>query len=344
MPRLQPKLLARAKRIDPLLPLFLPANYGSIAAARSELRWVRKELPNSKHLIAGKLRQHFVPLQYILGSQPFHCLDILCKPGVLIPRWETEEWASRLTSLISRHLKVRETDPSQSRIFLDLCTGTGCIPLLLSTVAPKNSHIIGVEISPNALSLFNQNITHNAKLGSLVSENSVSVIDANVLDTPASLETALASSLSIKTNYPSTTSTSPFLSRLQIDLITSNPPYIPQSQYRPPLHAANSQSTDRSVRLYEPKLALVGDKEFYTAIFNHAVFFNTKAVVCEVGDISQINHMIDLAMKYNQTHNDDPSMEWAWLSLNDSSNKPRVVALWRKKSEWAFIENMQQNY
>lgn len=31
-------------------------------------------------------RERGMPLQYILGSEPFGDLDILCRPGVLIPR------------------------------------------------------------------------------------------------------------------------------------------------------------------------------------------------------------------------------------------------------------------
>lgn len=318
MPRINPKTLAAAFRRDPWLPYLLPANHGSFDNAQAELRWIRTELPVRKHVKAIKLRRHLVPLQYLLGSQPFHSLDILCEPGVLIPRWETEEWSFKLASLISNHYSNESFNT-----FIDLCTGTGCIPLLLGTMAPKNTHIVGVDISSKAIKLFQKNMAHNNL------SFPVSAVCANVLDSPASLKEVLLSRLPVNASN-------------KVDLITANPPYIPLSQYRPNLPTVGSDHTDRSVRLFEPQLALVGDKEFYTAIFNHAIYLNAKAVVCEVGDISQINHMIDLATRYNHAHGTNPISKWAWVSCTDSSNKPRSVVLWRQSSGWDFLEQMKQ--
>lgn len=394
MPRIPPQVLHAARRQHRLLPLLLPANRSSFDAAWSELRWILKELPPSKHLAAARLRQHFVPLQYILGSQPFGSLDILCRPGVLIPRWETEEWAGRLSKLISRHLPA-----PRPRVFVDLCTGTGCIPLLLaSPQTATDSAVIGADISPKALALFNRNVAHNYPSSSL-SPNSIYSVRADVLASSELLATSLRhvllddpingnktralsdgdstgpqnrhtirlSSLS-KQDYDGASPHLPWTNSrnsldncsklsFKVDLITANPPYIPLHQYDPTslpgLKSSNSsrlnesgvefnqtseiEVTDRSVRLYEPKLALVGDKEFYYAIFLHSLYLDADAVVCEVGDLSQIDYMIDLARKDNSVSGKSP---WKWLRVDDSNQKPRVVVLWRKDSDWEFLDQM----
>lgn len=95
MPRLPTSLLLQARHIDPLLPILLhPCR--DLNSARNELRWLRqhvKNLPSNGPQRAPPAlydlcleRSRGKPLQYILGNQPFGDLDILCRPGVLIPR------------------------------------------------------------------------------------------------------------------------------------------------------------------------------------------------------------------------------------------------------------------
>ena len=79
------------------LPLLLKAT-GDLPSAENELRWLREHVnkvlpPTAPHqqrkrdlLALCKRRAKLEPLQYILGSQPFGDLEILCRPGVLIPR------------------------------------------------------------------------------------------------------------------------------------------------------------------------------------------------------------------------------------------------------------------
>jgi len=99
MPRLTPSFLRRAHAIDPLLPLLL-RTCRDIPSARNELRWLREHAQSTNAAALGKGKPQWrtqlkqmcyeralgKPLQYILGNQPFGELDILCKPGVLIPR------------------------------------------------------------------------------------------------------------------------------------------------------------------------------------------------------------------------------------------------------------------
>lgn len=85
------------------------------------------------------------PLQYIYGRWDFMGLVFNVRPGVLIPRSDTE---------ILVESAMRELH-SGMRI-LDLCTGTGCI--LISLLRYSNDCMgVGVDISEEALSLAREN-------------------------------------------------------------------------------------------------------------------------------------------------------------------------------------------
>lgn len=98
MPRLNPRVLHHARKIDSFLPLVLQATR-DLASAKNELRWLKEYINSSKHQETGyprnynrRLRKacldraHGKPLQYILCSEYFGDLEILCEKGVLIPR------------------------------------------------------------------------------------------------------------------------------------------------------------------------------------------------------------------------------------------------------------------
>ena len=100
MPRLPSSLIRQAHRASPLAAILLRV-CRDLPSALNELRWIREHVsqrpqPLSPHgyIIPQQVRlrqlcqrrARGVPLQYILGSQPFGDLDIKCRPGVLIPR------------------------------------------------------------------------------------------------------------------------------------------------------------------------------------------------------------------------------------------------------------------
>jgi methylase of polypeptide subunit release factors len=102
MPRLHPRILHRACKTDPLLPLLLLATR-TLSSAKNELRWLKEFVSSpaqprqhSKHgnhdITHRKLkklcldRSRGKPLQYILSSEYFGDLEIECAKGVLIPR------------------------------------------------------------------------------------------------------------------------------------------------------------------------------------------------------------------------------------------------------------------
>ncbi len=96
-------------------------------------------------LITGK------PYQYVLGSLPFHRLDLLICEGVLIPRPETEE----LVELI-----ISDDSTGDVRSILDLGAGSGCIGLSL---LKHYSHatLTALDISEVALDLIRKNALRN---------------------------------------------------------------------------------------------------------------------------------------------------------------------------------------
>lgn len=93
MPRLGPRILRRAFSLDPLLPLLL-RECRDLRLAGNELRWLRQHALSNSGCPDGwrrlrdlcRMRSRGVPLQYILGDQPFGELEILCRRDVLIPR------------------------------------------------------------------------------------------------------------------------------------------------------------------------------------------------------------------------------------------------------------------
>ncbi|MCJ1458065.1 hypothetical protein MMC28_008436 [Mycoblastus sanguinarius] len=307
MPRICTALLRRARFLHPLLPLLLrPCR--DIPSARNELSWLREHILSTgkargpraaKYLWQHRLRQLCLqrsrgkPLQYILGSQPFGELEILCKPGVLIPRSlpllyslsnprpETETLTSYLASLISCQSSKPDNQPPTNFRILDLCTGTACIPLLLHSLLSSSIYslrICGVDISPAALDLAKKNIEHNIRHGYLrsISADQISFAQDDIFKHTGSA-------------WRSAT----------WDLVVSNPPYIS------PL--AFNRTTSRSVRNYEPKSALVpvartsptsstvadtntdtdiGDM-FYPRLLHLAATVNSKILLVEVADLAQ---------------------------------------------------------
>jgi HemK-like putative methylase len=345
MPRLRPDFLRHASRENVLLPLLL-RECRDLVSARNELRWlnehavavakakrsqdalvkgrkVRETVPGCRALLARFVdrRAKGEPLQYILGTQPFGDLEILCQKGILIPRPETEEYTTTLALLIKKYHGSNSTQAPRTLQVLDLCTGTGCISSLLHSLlrSPEVSqdggsaiphlNIIGVDISARALGLARRNLRHNVKLGLLHESalHEIKFLFADLLKDPPS---ALSHS---EENPPTVNIPSVAEALLSAgppstwDIVISNPPYISPTQYAP------GGSTARSVRKYEPKLALVppsrphlsslprpgrpepewpdhdaepGD-EFYHPILQLAKEAEAKVILLEVGDTLQ---------------------------------------------------------
>lgn len=96
---------------------------------------------------AVKRLQQQEPVQYVLGMAHFYGLELQVDERVLIPRPETEE----LVDLV-----VREHKGKQNLQVLDICTGSGCIPLALAANLQAGK-VYGLEISEGALQVARAN-------------------------------------------------------------------------------------------------------------------------------------------------------------------------------------------
>ena len=194
----------------------------------------------------------------------------------LIPRPETEDWTIRLASLLDDRFPTKERTVLK---MLDLCTGTGCIPILLSHLRRQAGGITvayGVDISTDAVSLARENATDQ----SLTPLSGLDCIVSHDGDLEASTEVVEKGELGGWTNHghakvdPIAASAADdvhesvldviradvlqenfaqvVLSRMgpPFDVITSNPPYIPLDEY---------ERLPNSVKEWEDRRALLGD-------------------------------------------------------------------------------------
>ncbi|EUJ32468.1 N5-glutamine S-adenosyl-L-methionine-dependent methyltransferase [Listeria cornellensis FSL F6-0969] len=91
------------------------------------------------------------PVQYILEVAPFYGRDFYVNPSVLIPRPETEE-------LVYAAEKFIEKNPDRVRRVLDVCTGSGIIPISIQAMFPELA-VTGSDISKPALEVAAENNT-----------------------------------------------------------------------------------------------------------------------------------------------------------------------------------------
>lgn len=131
-----------------------------------------------------KLVHEHVPLAYIIGHVPFLDTTIMVQPPVLIPRPETEEWVAWLIQILA---PVK----NYPLHILDIGTGSGCIAIALAR-AFKNAQVTAVDISPDALSCAQKNVT-------ALQLKNVQIIKSDIFSA---------------------------IANQSFDLIVSNPPYI----------------------------------------------------------------------------------------------------------------------
>jgi len=89
------------------------------------------------------------PVQYVLGVADFFGLQFQVRPAVLIPRPETEE-------LVAWVLAYLKTQPKAQPAVLDVGLGSGCIGLSLQKKFPA-LQLYGLEKSPAALTVARAN-------------------------------------------------------------------------------------------------------------------------------------------------------------------------------------------
>lgn len=142
-------------------------------------------------LEAGRLedalrrREAREPLQAVLGETTFYGLRLTMRPGVLIPRPETE----RLVELV-----LQGAPPPGGRPWrvLDVGTGSGAIALALAALRP-DAHVVAADVAPEAVALARDNA---ASLGL-----AIDVVESDLLAHP-SVRAAAAAADVVVANLP----------------------------------------------------------------------------------------------------------------------------------------------
>ncbi len=93
-----------------------------------------------------KLKEGY-PVQYLVGSVEFLDLTLKVGPGVFIPRPETEILAKSVVDHLGKHF---------SGNIIDLCSGSGCIPIYLKSKL-HNSNVWAIEKSKEAFKYLKEN-------------------------------------------------------------------------------------------------------------------------------------------------------------------------------------------
>jgi release factor glutamine methyltransferase len=151
-----------------------------------------------------------VPLQHLTGRAPFRHLELAVGPGVFVPRPETEE-------LVGWALERLAGTPEP--VVVDLGSGSGAIALSIAHEHP-GARVIAVERDPSAIEW----TRHNAATRAAAGDHPVEVLAGDMTD-PALLRDLEGT----------------------VDLVVSNPPYVPDSAGLP-----------REVADHDPPLALWG--------------------------------------------------------------------------------------
>ena len=153
------------------------------------------------------------PLQHLLGVAPFMSFQVRVGPGVFVPRPETESLAERAIQTAS----TMAVGDSGVRI-VDLCSGSGVLAIALARAIP-HATVLAVELSDEALPYLAQNVEDLAP---------------EVLIAHGSLESWASA-----------------VPPARLDLIVSNPPYVPDAEI----------PNDPEVQNYDPRLALYGGED-----------------------------------------------------------------------------------
>ena len=112
---------------------------------------ITPEQASAFHALTERRKQR-EPLQYLLGDTVFLGEVFTVRPGVLIPRPETEMLAERAI----RWLRKRRF-PTPNPEVLDLCCGSGCLGISVKRQMPAVRCTM-TDLSPEALALTEENV------------------------------------------------------------------------------------------------------------------------------------------------------------------------------------------
>ncbi|MGW6425368.1 peptide chain release factor N(5)-glutamine methyltransferase [Nocardia sp. NPDC055053] len=136
-----------------------------------------------------------IPLQHLTGTAAMGEIELAVGPGVFVPRPETE-------LLFAWALAWLETLPhDHAPIVVDLCTGSGALALAIAHARP-DAKVHAVELDPDAVTWARRNADDRIAAG----------------DTPITLYADDVTDPALLTDLSG-----------RVDLVVSNPPYIPEA-------------------------------------------------------------------------------------------------------------------
>lgn len=170
-----------------------------------------------------------VPLQQVIGRTWFRTLELTCAPGVFVPRPETEVVAGAAIDA------ARAADRDRPRV-VDIGTGTGAIACAVAAEVP-GADVVAVDRAPLAVALAGVNAERlregTAAAGGLARGATVRILAGSLLD-PVPGE---------------------WLG--EVDVLVSNPPYLP---------ASDRGSWTPEVAQHDPDIALVGGEDGHEVV------------------------------------------------------------------------------
>ena len=204
-------------------------------------------------------RAAHVPLQYLTHEQNFCGADMYVDERVLIPRQDTEVLVAAALDLAA----MLDGSPA----LLDLCTGSGCIPIALSRLGDFGS-ITAADLSADALEVAKMNAEQNGA--------QIRFVQSDLFD--AFRKKRDNGSPALEDGSEAVPEAAPEAAE-RFDLITCNPPYI---------RHGDMAGLQPEVRDYEPSMALDGGEDgldFYRRLAEEAgQFLNPGGCVCfEIG-------------------------------------------------------------
>ncbi len=225
-----------------------------------------------------KKRAARIPVAYITGQKEFMGLTFKVSSAVLVPRPETELLVETAINKFSDYKTVN---------FADIGTGSGAIAISLAKLR-NNFSGCAVDISKEAL---------------IIARTNAEIFQ--VSDKIKFLQGDLLAPLYEQNDFN------------KLDLIISNPPYIPLS---------DMDKLEPEIRKYEPANALTDNNDglgFYRRLINDSSRFLTDngALACEFG-IGQSAAIKEMAQKNG----------WGkYEILKDLAGIERVIILWKQK-------------
>ena len=185
-------------------------------------------------------RHKHEPVAYILGKKEFFGRDFYVNQSTLIPRPETEELVEHALAKIAAPEVSGEVD------IVDVGTGCGAIILSLAHTLPKTKvgftpHLFGIDTSGKALLVAQKNYEKD------IPSIPVSFLNGSMLSPYVSLRSPSRSLI-----------------------VLANLPYLKEALYK---------NTEPDVHLYEPKNALLSDKEglaHYRELLSELALFRTQ--------------------------------------------------------------------